>query len=145
MHRKVLHIVSLGLLALATVLMLAPTVIPHHHDGDTACFCADHCSHSCDSHSHNHSTHTDTEAPCTLSINYYSSDIDRKDKIIECITTEDNDDENHHPHIVLCYSEHYNYNDITTFYNPLPYDDIYHIYHSHTGDIYGLRAPPVFS
>ncbi len=145
MHRKVLHIVSLGLLALATLLMLAPTVIPHHHDGATACFCANSCSHHCDSHSHNHSTHTDTDAPCTLSINYYSSDIERKDKIIESITIEDNDDENCHLHIGLCYLEHYCYNIITTFYNPLPDDDIYHIYHSHTGDIYGLRAPPVFS
>ena len=145
MHRKVLHIVSWGLLALATLLMLAPTVIPHHHDGAAVCFCANSCSHSCDSHSHNHSTHTDTDAPCTLTINYYSPDIERKDKIIESITIEDSDDESCHLHIDFYYLEHYNHNIITCFYNPLPDDDTYHIYHSPTGNIYGLRAPPVFS
>ena len=144
-HRKILHIGAVSIIAFATLLMLAPTILPHHHDGAAVCFCANPHSHDCDSHSHNHSTHTDTDAPCTLTINYYSSDIERKDKIIESITIEDSDDDRHHLHTVFCYLEHCNREGFITLYSPLPADDTPHTYHSPAGEVHSLRAPPVFS
>lgn len=67
---------SLVFTGIATVLMLAGTVLPHHHHGHTVCFDISHCQagtkgEGCCGDAHPEPVHTDSEAQCTLNINFY--------------------------------------------------------------------------
>lgn len=70
-------LLSLVFTSIATVLMLAGTVLPHHHHGHAVCFDISHCSlddegeKGCCGDAHRGPVHTDSEAQCTLNINFY--------------------------------------------------------------------------
>lgn len=69
-------LLSLVFTGMATVLMLAGTVLPHHHHGHTVCFDISHCQagtkgEGCCGDAHPEPVHTDSEAQCTLNINFY--------------------------------------------------------------------------
>ncbi|MDD4819435.1 MAG: hypothetical protein PHD21_01160 [Flavobacteriales bacterium] len=70
MRIKALNKIALLLVSIASLLMFLPTVLPHHHHGDAICFCSHPEKH--DTHEHHCATHTDTEASCTLNINYFT-------------------------------------------------------------------------
>ena len=87
--------IALFFTALATSMMLLGSVVPHHHHGAALCFDLSHCrEHGAaipGSHAHPQghrdcpgASHTDTQAHCTLNLNYYYASQHEEQKHIFC-------------------------------------------------------------
>ena len=90
---KLFKKIALLLVSIASLLMFLPTVLPHHHHGEAICFCSHPEKH--DTGEHHCDTHTDTEAVCTLNINYFIPNND--DDKVSCVIDLDNE-HHHHGH-----------------------------------------------
>lgn len=70
--------------ALASVMMLTGSVLPHHHHGKSVCMDITHClDHGAimpgnDYHEQNGDNHTDTEVHCILNVTYYLQQQDKQ-------------------------------------------------------------------
>lgn len=88
--------IALFFTALATSMMLLGSVVPHHHHGAALCFDLSHCREhgaavpGADTHSLGHrdcpgASHTDTQAHCTLNLNYYYAGGQEDPKYVFCV------------------------------------------------------------
>ena len=74
--------VAFAFTALASLMMLTGSILPHHHHGGAFCIDLSHCrDHGSeipgrDCHEHDANTHTDSEICCTLNVNYYLHEED---------------------------------------------------------------------